>query len=101
MSADSVERVVAVVVSYNREGLLEEVLSALAAQTRPADAVVVVDNASTDAALEVARRHVPEDSIRALRTNTGGAGGFAVGIAEAIRTHGADWVWVMDDDTVP
>src|SRR5699024_2860234 len=28
-------------------------------------------------------------------------GGFAAGIARALVRHDADWVWVMDDDTVP
>ena len=36
-----------------------------------------------------------------LRRNVGGAGGFAAGIARAIVRHDADWVWVMDDDTIP
>lgn len=40
--------VTAVVVSYNREQLLGECLDGLAVQTRPADRVIVVDNASTD-----------------------------------------------------
>ena len=47
--------VTAVVVSYNREQLLGECLDGLAVQTRPADRVIVVDNASTDHALQGAR----------------------------------------------
>jgi rhamnopyranosyl-N-acetylglucosaminyl-diphospho-decaprenol beta-1,3/1,4-galactofuranosyltransferase len=100
-SDERTDRVVAVVVSYNREKLLEETLSGLAGQGRPVDAVVVVDNASTDGALDVALRLVPAANVVALTRNTGGAGGFAVGIAEALRNHTPDWVWVMDDDTVP
>ena len=34
------------------------------------------------------------------RTNTGGAGGFAIGIRRALEL-GCDAVWLMDDDTVP
>jgi rhamnopyranosyl-N-acetylglucosaminyl-diphospho-decaprenol beta-1,3/1,4-galactofuranosyltransferase len=94
------ERVVAVVVSYNREQLLEETLSGLLAQERPVDAVIVVDNASSDGSVEVAGRFLPESDIVVLTRNTGGAGGFAVGMAEALR-RAADWIWVMDDDTVP
>ena len=44
--------VVAVVVTFNRRELLVRCLEALAAQTRPAVRVVVVDNASTDGTLE-------------------------------------------------
>ena len=36
-----------------------------------------------------------------LTRNTGGAGGFTVGIERAVSRHSADQVWVMDDDTVP
>ena len=35
-----------------------------------------------------------------LQQNTGGAGGFAVGIEQAL-THEPDLVWLLDDDTVP
>jgi GT2 family glycosyltransferase len=65
------------------------------------DAVIVVDNASSDGSLEVARRFLPENEIVALTRNTGGAGGFAAGMAEALRRFRPDWIWVMDDDTVP
>lgn len=93
--------VVAVVVSYNRAELLGAALDALGDQSRPVDRVVVVDNASTDDALAVARSHRTAPHVVALARNTGGAGGFAVGIATAVAELGADLVWVMDDDTIP
>lgn len=98
-------RVTAVLVAYNRRELLQESLAALAKQTRPVDRLVIVDNASTDGSGEAAEALVEEWGGRArmirLTENTGGAGGFAVGIAAAIAEEGIDWVWVMDDDTVP
>ncbi|GAA1710289.1 hypothetical protein GCM10009809_03290 [Isoptericola hypogeus] len=97
----STPTVVAVVVSYNRAALLGAALDALAAQTRPVDRVVVVDNASTDDALTVAREHPSAPEVVALKRNTGGAGGFTVGLAAAVADLGADLVWLMDDDTVP
>ncbi|MGE9350505.1 glycosyltransferase [Isoptericola variabilis] len=93
--------VVAVVVSYNRAALLGAALDALAAQSRPVDRTVVVDNASTDDALQVARSHPSGPEVVALQRNTGGAGGFAVGLATAVADLDADLVWLMDDDTVP
>ena len=42
------ETVCAVVVTYNRKRLLIECLEALENQTRPIDAIYIVDNASTD-----------------------------------------------------
>ncbi|ACQ79429.1 glycosyl transferase family 2 [Beutenbergia cavernae DSM 12333] len=94
-------RVVAVVVTYNRRDLLRECLDGLAAQTRPLDAVVVIDNASTDGSGDVARAHPIAADVRTLGENLGGAGGFTGGMALALDEHGADWLWLMDDDTIP
>lgn len=97
-------RVVAVVVTYNRRELLLESLAALDAQARRPDAVVVVDNASTDGTADAVRAFGHDGSVpvtlHVLDRNTGGAGGFAFGIAAALRT-GAQLIWLMDDDTVP
>ncbi|GAB3804715.1 glycosyltransferase [Humibacter antri] len=94
-------RVVAVVVAYNRRELLLECLDALRLQTRCLEATVVVDNGSTDGtSIAVGGRFAEVDLVR-LEANTGGAGGFAVGIERAVTTQRADLVWVMDDDTIP
>ncbi len=103
--APGAERVVAVVVAHDRRELLERTLRALAASTAPLAAVVVVDNASSDGSPEVAARvagehGLPLDLLR-LPRNTGGAGGFAAGLARALSAHDPAWVWLMDDDTVP
>ena len=42
------ESVAVVIVTYNRADLLSRMLDGLAVQTRPVDAIFVVDNASTD-----------------------------------------------------
>jgi GT2 family glycosyltransferase len=93
-------RVVAVVVTWNRRDLLQESLGALAAQSHPLSEVVVVDNASTDGTAELLDEHYADLDVVHLTSNTGGAGGFAVGIERAL-THDPDLVWLLDDDTVP
>jgi GT2 family glycosyltransferase len=93
-------RVVAVVVTYNRRDLLLESLAALAGQVRRPDAVVVIDNASTDGTAEVVAADHPEVRLVRLTDNIGGAGGFAAGLEVALADD-ADLVWLMDDDTVP
>ena len=98
---DSAVRIVAVVVAYNRRRLLLECLRALAEQTLRADAVVVVDNASTDGSADAVKEEFPGVDLVRLNINTGGAGGFALGLQRAVDTQRADLVWVMDDDTVP
>ena len=42
------DRVIAVVVTYNRKELLNECLEAIAHQSRPVNGIVLIDNASTD-----------------------------------------------------
>ncbi|HEV2244693.1 MAG TPA: glycosyltransferase family 2 protein [Streptosporangiaceae bacterium] len=93
-------RVTAVVVTYNRRELLLEALAAVHAQSRAPAAVIVVDNASTDGTAAAVRTRYPSVQLAELGHNTGGAGGFAYGIALALAS-GADLVWLMDDDTVP
>ena len=93
--------VTAVVVTYNRKDLLREALAALFAQERPVDRILVVDNASTDGTAEMIRgEYADRVDLLAMPDNQGGAGGFHEGMKQAYA-DGADWVWLMDDDTLP
>lgn len=95
-------KVAAVVVTYNRLGLLKRVLEALERQTMPLDHLYVIDNASDDGTREylAERAWARPTSVITGSINTGGAGGFTRGI-EAAYTGQADLFWLMDDDTVP
>jgi GT2 family glycosyltransferase len=94
----------AVVVTFNRKHLLSECLAALLNQSRPLDAIFVVDNASTDGTQKYLQElgFLANPVIRyiELKENAGGAGGFAAGMAAAHK-GGFGWIWVMDDDTEP
>ncbi|WP_326503976.1 glycosyltransferase [Rothia nasimurium] len=97
------ERIVAVVVTYNRRELLEQTLAGIEAGELTPDRVIIVNNASTDGTEEYLggyRSSLATDIVH-LPQNVGGAGGFAVGIDRALNRHAADLVWVMDDDTEP
>lgn len=95
------ETVAIVVVTYDRADLLERMLHGLAALDPPADAVLVVDNASTDHTPQVLER-CTLPGLEVLRTadNLGGAGGFRRGLGAAYA-RGFDRIWLMDDDVVP
>lgn len=97
------ERIVAVVVTYNRRDLLPLTLEGIAGGDLRPDVVVVVNNASTDGTAEYLEQldYELELDLVHLSQNLGGAGGFTVGIDRALARHGADLVWVMDDDTEP
>jgi GT2 family glycosyltransferase len=89
-----------IVVTRNRRSQLRRCLNALAAQTRPPDRVLVVDNASTDGTASMLHDEYPEVDRLGLSTNEGGAGGFHEGMRRA-HADGAEWLWLMDDDTLP
>jgi GT2 family glycosyltransferase len=93
--------VAVVVVTYNRAALLTRMLAGLAAQHRKPDAVIVVDNASTDhtATLLAGVTDLPLQVVRPAE-NLGGAGGFHAGVETAYQ-QGYDRIWLMDDDVVP
>jgi rhamnopyranosyl-N-acetylglucosaminyl-diphospho-decaprenol beta-1,3/1,4-galactofuranosyltransferase len=92
--------VVTVVVTHNRRNFLTEALTAIRTQTRAPDAVVVVDNASSDGTAAHVRSRFTDVELLELPSNVGGAGGFAAGIARALDL-GARALWLMDDDTLP
>lgn len=89
------------VVIPNRDGaaLLPEVLDALAAQTRPADRVLVVDDGSLDASVEVARGHELGPEVVPVRDGPRGFGAAAnTGIRHA---PGSRFVALLNNDAIP
>jgi rhamnopyranosyl-N-acetylglucosaminyl-diphospho-decaprenol beta-1,3/1,4-galactofuranosyltransferase len=86
-----------VVVTYNRLDLLKRNIYSLREQTKEINALLVINNGSTDGTKEWLEEQ--EDIIVISQENLGGAGGFARGFKEAFE-RGADWVWAMDDDGV-
>ncbi len=95
--------VAAIVVTFNRKKLLHQCLLALQGQSTALDAIHVIDNASTDGTCEMLSQKGwlahPGFFLNSLSENTGGAGGFAAGLACAMET--AEWLWMMDDDAEP
>ena len=72
-----------VVVNFNGRRHLPALFDSLARQVRPADQVVLVDNASTDASAEWVRDAFPWVDVVALAENVGFAAGNNVGLATA------------------
>lgn len=99
------DKIVALVLTYNRMQLLRECLENLVAQTAKCD-ILVVDNASTDDTSKMVKEFIGNNRSRAnikyinTGANLGGAGGFAFGMRKAVEM-GYDYVWLMDDDTIP
>lgn len=92
------EKVIAVVVTYNRQALLSECITALRHQSRPLDAILVVNNGSTDSTEDWLKQQ--KDLVYISQANVGSSGGFSTGLNWAYE-NGYSWIWCMDDDGYP
>jgi rhamnopyranosyl-N-acetylglucosaminyl-diphospho-decaprenol beta-1,3/1,4-galactofuranosyltransferase len=92
------DKVIAVVVTYNRQFLLAQCIAALRKQTRKIDTILVINNGSTDNTEAWLRRQPDIEFI--TQENVGGAGGFYTGIKTAFEKS-ISWIWLMDDDGYP
>jgi len=104
-----------------------ECLDALKGQSYPLDGIYIIDNASTDGTPKLLLEkgyisELPPQSLKEpwekefsitndqkvdikihyvrMNENTGGSGGFYEGIKRAYERK-YDWIWIMDDDTIP
>lgn len=71
-------------------------------QTYPINKIFIINNNSTDETSEYLQALEKDDqfNIVSLPQNVGGAGGFSEGVKKAVLS-GCEWVWMMDDDTIP
>ena len=90
--------VITVILNTNRRDDTLEALSSLAKTDYANHRVIVLDNASTDGSVEAIRASYPEVEILSLETNLGFGGNNNVGIRAALE-RGADWVFILNEDT--
>jgi GT2 family glycosyltransferase len=89
-------KIIAVIVTYNRLALLKKCIAGIQQQSRKLNEILIINNSSTDGTAEWLSTQ--EVSV-VTQPNLGGAAGFSTGIKEAYK-RGADWIWLMDDDTI-
>src|SRR5829696_7973328 len=91
-------RVLAHIHTLNDAEVIERAVNALQRQTRPPDAILIVDNGSTDATLD---RSFPEN-LTCIRNdvNLGTSGAIRIGFTHGLELN-FDWVWIFDADSVP
>lgn len=92
-------RVCILILNTNRRDDTLECLASLAEAIDARDRVCVLDNASTDGSVEAIRLGFPWVEVLPLSQNLGYAGNNNVGIAHALE-QGAEWVFVLNEDTV-
>lgn len=91
-----------VVVTYNRLDLLKECVQAIRKQSYPVSHFFIIDNCSTDGTWDYLKSIKNETIIPIhLKKNLGGAGGFNAGLKIFINNSTSDYIWTMDDDTIP
>lgn len=90
-------RIAVLIVNWNAGAYLARALEAVAAQTRAADRVIVVDNASTDGS-RAAIDGFPSVELIALDRNAGFAEGNNIAAQAAV---GCDWLALLNPDAFP
>lgn len=93
--------VASVTVSFNGAAVLPRQLRALRKQTRLLNEIVVVDNASSDHSANLLETDFPEVTILNQPRNVGVGGGFSAGLDYAANLKKHDWIWLLDQDSVP
>ncbi|MDF7626485.1 glycosyltransferase family 2 protein [Lactobacillaceae bacterium L1_55_11] len=91
----------AVVVTYNRLDLLKEVVASLKQQSMAIHHLIVVDNDSDAPTQDYLKSLGDQIDYLRLDQNLGGAGGFNRGLRYFLEKTSDEYVWLMDDDTVP
>lgn len=84
-----------VIINWNGKLFLEQCLSALLEQTTTLHEIILLDNASTDKSVEIARQF-PAVRVIALEQNTGFARGNNLAIAAASKE--SEWVALINPD---
>jgi GT2 family glycosyltransferase len=89
------------IVVLNWNGLSDtlECLEAVGRLDYPNRHVVVVDNGSTDGSADAIAARYPSAVLIRHRENLGYTGGVNAGLQHAIQ-HGADYVWLLNNDAV-
>jgi rhamnopyranosyl-N-acetylglucosaminyl-diphospho-decaprenol beta-1,3/1,4-galactofuranosyltransferase len=98
---DMERRIMAVVLTHNAPASLDRCIRAIASQTTPPEALLVVDNASRPSvSLEPLDAVAVPTTVVRSETNTGPAGGYAQALGKFLES-GFAHAWVLDDDMYP
>ncbi len=115
--AYSINKLVIVIVTYQRQELLDLLFDSLTKLTEQPWRIVVIDNENSDNTRQMAEdlntnlvrkwgstsKDAQGGTSRVVyapqKDNLGGAGGFSEGVRIAYEL-GAEWFWIMDDDVM-
>lgn len=93
-------KILACIVTYNGADCIRETLSAILAQSRKPDKILVLDNGSSDQTVALVRQyHSPEVETHVFSENRGVASAYNYAL-EYARQDGFTGLWLFDQDTV-
>ena len=92
-------RVFIIVLNWNGIAHTLECLESLSRLTYPDYEIILVDNGSVDDSVETVRRRFPWVLLIENEQNLGYTGGNNIGMQHALK-QGADYVWLLNNDTV-
>ena len=95
----SLPYVIAVILNTNRREDTLACLESLGQNTYYNQKIIVLDNHSTDGSVEAICSNFPAVQVIELNENRGYTGNNNVGIQAALE-QGADWVFVLNEDTI-
>lgn len=91
-------RISVYITSYNQRKVLQEAIESVLAQTRPADEILVVDDASSDGSQDLIRGYAARFPSRVRPVLRQSNGGVASVRNEAVRAATGDFVTYVDGD---
>lgn len=92
-----------VMATYNGEKYLSQMLDSLVSQTRPADSIVVVDDGSKDATVQILKSYANRLPLTIIQfeKNQGHRAAFSRGLEEAKKNVGEnDYIALADQDDI-
>jgi len=91
-------KVIAIVVTYNRDNYLKELLTSLLNQTVKPNGLIIVDNNNS----KMINEFLNDENIIYIKNNAnlGCSEGFTIGIKKALELK-PDYLWLFDDDVFP
>lgn len=107
MTTQHKPRLIGIMPTCGRQELLAQTLDSIAAQTRPPDLVVIVDNEASPDTRTVIDVFLQKEQCFDVKLvdsleNLGSAGGWALAIESALpEVHDDDWFVTLDDDDPP
>jgi GT2 family glycosyltransferase len=87
-----------IIVTWNKEKFVLELLESLSKLDYQNYEINVIDNASGDSTVKSIKKRFPNVNLIENKENLGGTGGFNTGMRFALSYKNYDYIWLLDND---